>query len=87
MKICALLVPREMQIEHSGSIKQMTDQQIEDAIAAIQAMLAAHEAGENAKVIEASPETPALPAPVPRRKRKLKRTLDVVPNGVDPVSE
>ena len=39
MKICALLVPREMQIERSSTIKQMTDEQIEEAIAAIQAML------------------------------------------------
>src|SRR5262245_55357434 len=29
LKVCALLVPREMQIEHSGSIKAMTDDQIE----------------------------------------------------------
>ena len=29
MKICALLVPREMQIEHSGTIKQMSDEQKE----------------------------------------------------------
>jgi len=34
MKICALLVPREMQIEHSSTIKQMSDEQIEQAIIA-----------------------------------------------------
>ena len=63
MKICALLVPREMQIEHSGTIKQMTDEQIEQAIAAIKAMLAA-QAGETAKVIEGEAEVvPSLPAP------------------------
>ena len=63
MKICALLVPREMQIEHSGTIKQMTDEQIEEAIAAIQAMLDA-QAGEAAKVIEGEAEVvPSLPAP------------------------
>jgi len=38
-----------MQIEHSGTIKQMSDEQIEQAIAAIQAMLAAR-AGEAAQV-------------------------------------
>ena len=63
MKICALLVPREMKVEHAGSIKEMTDQQIEDAIAAIQAMLDAR-AGEAAKVIEGEAEVvPSLPAP------------------------
>src|SRR6516164_4841814 len=39
MKICALLVPREMKVERSGTIKQMSDEQIEEAIAAIRAML------------------------------------------------
>ena len=63
MKICALLVPREMQIEHSSTIKQMTDEQIEEAIAAIQAMLDAR-AGETAQVIEGQAEVvPSLPAP------------------------
>src|SRR5215467_9695263 len=63
MKICALLVPREMQIEHTNRIKQMTDEQIEEAIAAIEAMLAA-QAGERAKVIEGEAEVvPSLPAP------------------------
>ena len=51
MKICALLVPREMKLEHSGGVKAMTDEQIEDAIAAIKAWMAA-QAGEAAKVIE-----------------------------------
>src|SRR5262249_5409219 len=60
MKICALLVPREMQIEHSSMIKQMSDEQIEEAIAAIQAMLDARAA----KVIEGEAEVvPSLPAP------------------------
>jgi len=36
-----LLVPREMQIEHTNRIKQMTDEEIEQAIEAIQTMLAA----------------------------------------------
>ena len=62
-KVCAMLVPREMQIEHSGTIKQMSDEQIEEAIAAIKAMLEAR-AGEAAKVIEGEAEVvPSLPAP------------------------
>jgi hypothetical protein len=64
MKICALLVPREMQVEHTNRIKQMTDEQIEQAIAAIQAMLDAR-AGDAAQVIMGEAEVvPSLPAPV-----------------------
>ena len=64
MKICALLVPREMKLEHSGGVKAMTDEQIEDAIAAIKAWMAAQKAGEAAKVIEGEAEVvPSLPAP------------------------
>ena len=62
VKILALLVPREMQIEQTNRIKQMTDEEIEQAIEAIQTMLAAR-AGEAAKVIEGTAEPAALPAP------------------------
>ena len=68
MKICALLVPREMQIERSGTIKQMSDEQIEEAIAAIRAMLDVR-ADDAAKVIEGEAEVvPSLPAPARRTK-------------------
>jgi hypothetical protein len=73
MKICALLVPREMQVEHSGGVKAMTDEQIEEAIEAIQGMLEAR-AGEQAKVIEAMPEPAALPAPARKTKRKRPKS-------------
>jgi hypothetical protein len=61
LKMLVLLVPRELEVSHSGTIKQMTDEQIEEAIAAIQAMLDARAA---AKVIEGEAEVvPSLPAP------------------------
>jgi hypothetical protein len=67
MKICALLVPREMKVEHSNAIKAMSDEQIEAAIEAIQAMLDAR-AGDVAQVIEGEAEVvPSLPAPVARK--------------------
>jgi hypothetical protein len=79
MKICALLVPREMKLEHSGGVKAMSDEEIEQAIEAIQTMLAAR-AGEAAKVIEGSAEPAALPAPEaqsieapPEAKRRRNR--------------
>jgi hypothetical protein len=70
MKICALLVPREMKVEHSGGIKAMSDEQLEAAIEAIQAMLE-----QQAKVIEGTTETVALPAP------------DVIPDGSNKVMD
>ena len=64
MKICALLVPREMKLEHSGGVKAMTDEQLERGIELIKEMLAQREAGANAKVIEGEAEVvPSLPAP------------------------
>ena len=76
MKICALLVPRELKLEHSSSIKQMSTEQIEQAIEAIQIMLAAR-AGEAAKVIEGTPEPAALPAPNgPSPEAALEATLE-----------
>ena len=83
LKVCALLVPREMKIEHSGGVKAMSDEQIEQAIEAIQSMLAAR-AGEAAKVIEGTAEPAALPAPEaqsigaklePKRPRRSNRLL------------
>jgi len=53
-----------MQVEHSGGIKAMTDEQIERTIEVIKEILAAREAGANAMVIEAEAEVvPSLPAP------------------------
>jgi hypothetical protein len=77
LKLLVLLVPREMKMEHSGGvIKAMTDEQIEQAIEAIQTMLAAR-AGEAAKVIEDTAEPAALPAPNgPSPEAALEATLE-----------
>jgi hypothetical protein len=91
MKICALLVPREMKVEHSGGVKAMTDEQIEEAIEAIQTMLAAR-AGEAAKLIEGTAELAALPAangPSPEAtleptKRKPNRLMMEADTAVGP---
>ena len=63
-------MPRELEVTHSGGVKAMTDEQLEAGIEALQAMLAAREAGEQAKVIEAVPEQVALPAPSRKPSRK-----------------
>jgi len=62
MKICALLVPREMKVEHSNAIKNLTDEQLETMIEHLTASLEAQ--AQSAKVIEGEAEVvPSLPAP------------------------
>jgi len=64
MKICAHLVPREMTLEHSGGVKAMTDEQLEQGIELIKQMIAERDAAANAKVIEGEADVvPSLPAP------------------------
>jgi hypothetical protein len=73
LKLLILLVPRELKVEHTGGVKAMSDEQLEAGIEAIQAMLAARDAGANAKVIEAVEESPSpgeLEGPKPRRTRR-----------------
>jgi hypothetical protein len=75
MKICALLVPREMQVEHTGGVKAMSDEQLEQAIEALEGFLAKREAGANAKVVEGVAEPiAALPAPSRKARSKARRT-------------
>jgi hypothetical protein len=57
LKLLVLLVPRELEVTHSGGVKGMSDEAIAQAIEAIEAMLA-RRSGEGAKVIEASPSLP-----------------------------
>ena len=91
MKRCALLVPREMKVEHSGGVKAMSDEQIEAAIEAIETMLAAR-AGEAAKVIEGTAELAALPAPEasigaglePKSQRRPNRLVMQADTAVGP---
>jgi hypothetical protein len=59
---CALLVPKEMKLEHTNSVSSLSDEELDQAIAAIKAMLAA-QADEPANVIEGTAEPVALPAP------------------------
>ena len=69
LKVCAMLVPREMKLEHSGGVKAMTDEEIERSIELIKAMIAERDAGANGKVIEGEAEVvPSLPAPARRTK-------------------
>ena len=62
LKLLVLLVPRQMTLDHSGGLKAMTDEEIEQTIEVIQNMIAAR-AGEAAKAIAGTAEPAALPAP------------------------
>ena len=65
MKICALLVPRQMTLDHSGGVKAMSDEQIERAIEAIEELIAKRQAGADAKVIRRRARAGASPpAPI-----------------------
>ena len=76
LKVCAMLVPRETKVEHRGGVKGMTEEQIVDAIEAIQRWLEAR-AGEAAKIIEGTTEPAALPAPNgPSPEAALEATLE-----------
>ncbi|HKF11756.1 MAG TPA: hypothetical protein VKB89_24040 [Xanthobacteraceae bacterium] len=61
MKICALLVPREMQIEHSGGVKAMTDEQLEHALEAIESLM--RQRGMAALIEGEAEVIPSLQAP------------------------
>src|SRR5262245_42632416 len=75
LKLLVLLVPREMKVEHSPGIKEMTDEQIERSIEFIKEQLAKREAGANAKVVEGVTEpVPALPPPSRKARRKVRRS-------------
>jgi hypothetical protein len=72
MKICALLVPKEMKLEQSGGVSAMTDEQLDAALDALREMLAAR-ASEAANVIEGTAEAVALTAPDALSQRRYCR--------------
>jgi hypothetical protein len=87
LKLLVLLVPRELEVTHSGGVKAMTDEQLEAGIEAIQAMLARREAGENAKVVNALPEdseTPSIPETRPIRRKRGRDVTPVLPTDDAP---
>ena len=67
---------------HSGGVKSISDAELEAGIEMIRNMLAAREAGENAKVIETSPGDPGDTGEVqvslrcaPGTRRKAERNV------------
>jgi len=91
MKICALVIPKEMKVEHSDGIKAMTDEQLDTALAALRQLIADREAA--ASVIEGTAEPVALPAPgaqspeatpEPKQKHKTNRLMREADTAVGP---
>jgi hypothetical protein len=83
-KLLTLLCPRDVKVEHSGGVKAMTDEQLEAGIEAIQRMLEARALGE-AKLIEGTAETVALPAPDPDDKpRRPNKVMDAADTALGP---
>ena len=62
LKMLVLLVPRELEVTHSGGVKGMSDEQLERGIEALEALMAKRAAGlpgDDAKVIEGVADTPS----------------------------
>src|SRR5262245_53011493 len=81
MKICALLVPKEFKVEHSNVIKAMTDEELEQTLAALRQYVAEREA---ANVIEGTAEPVALPAVEQPRRKRSNRLLEHVDTAIGP---
>ncbi|HKB22538.1 MAG TPA: hypothetical protein VKC99_07100, partial [Methyloceanibacter sp.] len=88
LKVCAMLVPKELKFEHSGGVKAMTDEQLERSIELIKELIAQRDAAANAKVIEGAEMSPPphvdiarlfiplafLPTSQPTSRRKRARS-------------
>jgi hypothetical protein len=87
LKILALLVPREHKVEHSTTLKDLTDEQLEAMIEYIETSVAA-QAGAPAKMIEGTIEpstVPAAPLPVLEPpKPKPNRLMMEVDTAIGP---
>ena len=75
MKILALLVPRELRLEHTNAIGQLSDEKLVAMIAVLEERIAAKAAGLDAKVINHE-EPAALPAPKRKRANLILEAAD-----------
>ena len=74
LKLLVLLVPRDMKVEHTGGVKAMSDEEIEQAIEMIKSMVD-QKLGEKAKVVEGVAEPVSEPGPRRKAKRLAALTL------------
>jgi hypothetical protein len=86
LKVLALLVPREHNVQHSNSLKDLTDEQLETMIEYIKTSLEA-QAGGPVKVIEGMIEPTTVPTALPvlePPKRKPNRLMMEVDTAIGP---
>jgi hypothetical protein len=89
LKVLALLIPRQDKLEHTNTIKTMTDEELESAIAFLHEMMAAQAVG-SAHLVEMKAEPAALPAPGGQSpgklssKRKPNRLMMEVNTAIGP---
>jgi len=76
LKILALLVPREHKVEHSISLKDLTDEQLEAMAEYLKTSLEAQARG-SVKVLEGTIEPAATTAPAPKPKNRLMLEADI----------
>ena len=90
LRVLALLIPRQDKLEHTNTIKTMTDEELEGAIAFLHEMMTARTVG-SAHLVEMKAEPVALPAPgghSPEKlssKRKLNRLMTEVDTAIGPM--
>ena len=75
LKILALLVPREHKVEHSNTLKNLSDEQLEAMIAHLETSLAAQASG-SIRVIEGTIEPAAATAHALKSKNRLMLEAD-----------
>jgi hypothetical protein len=73
LKICALMVPREMKVEQTNVLASMSDDELREGIAAIEEYLARKRAGELAAPIEGQVVAETFP---PKRKRPNRLMME-----------
>jgi hypothetical protein len=75
LKICALLVPRENKVEHSRSVSELSDQQLNAMIEALSARLEARAAGiEVPPLIDVTAEGEVVALPAPSETGQQRKT-------------
>ena len=79
LRVCAMLVPKELKLEHSQAIKTLSDEELEATIAVLQPMVAAH-------MQRATKSFPALPAPDVAfdNPRRLNKIMGATETAADP---
>jgi hypothetical protein len=79
LRVCAMLVPKELKLEHSQVVKALSDEELEAAIAVLRPMVAAH-------MQRAAKSLPALPAPDVTfdKPRRLNKIMDAAETAAGP---